>query len=201
MTGTGQSNFTYLKSSLKFYSHSVFYCFRNAPGSQLIPNPESNKAHTSTSTCHEFCSKEKCIIATKRIQSISPRKQNLLRETQSRSCDIKVTSEVAYEIKQYKNIENEEKCTQTLLEAAECRLSCPVLKEVGVKTDCYRVILNSLDKDSTTSGSTNSVINNCGEIVRRLCAKSDTEDEILDNTRTGSSRSKTSKGSKSLEFT
>lgn len=95
-----------------------------------------------------------------------------------------------------KNAHNEERSTQTVLKSLDCKVSCPVLKEVGVKAECYRVSFS--EQESTSTSRSSRSLRKCNEIVKRLCDKSDTEDEIFDSNRTGSS-TKTHKGEDNMK--
>lgn len=161
----------------------LFYCFSNVPVSHLIPKRVSMEPKISIPTCHELCNKEECLAVAKRIQSIEQKILNKPEEKQRENYD---------EEKPTDGSTNKERSTQTLLKAMDCKITCPVLREVGVKTDCYKLTFSSYESESSsTSKSSGSMARRCDEIVKRVCAKSDTEEDVLDTDRTRDSKNET----------
>lgn len=125
--------------------------------------------------------------------SIIPEERNTLNHNKT-----KYISRVKKGVIENRNAQIEERSTQTVLKSLDCKVSCPILKEVGVKTDCYRVSFSEQESTST-SRSSESVVRKCDEIVKRMYDKSDTEDEIFDSNRTVSSTSRTPKGDNNVK--
>lgn len=162
--------------------------------SHLLPNTEPKKAEMFNTMCHEFCSREKCMALAKRIKGLDNMK--IRDEKEDRASGR--TKFIIEDNNQENNIDNEEKSTQTLLKAIDCENSCPILKEVGVKTDCLKVNFSSF-KEENVCTSKSSVVRKCDDIMKILCAKTDAESEIPNSNRSGSSTSDVSKDNKNVK--
>lgn len=160
------------------------YCFSNVQVSPLIPTFESKKPKTSNVDSHQLCYKDKCLAAAKRIKSIEDKILNIPDQKEGK-------------VVENKNSENKETSTQTLLKAMDCTIICPVLKTVGVKTDYFKLSLNSYESESSSSKSSGSVVRRSNEIVKRICMTSDTEDDVDSDRTAGLRLSKDDKNSKS----